>query len=215
MNGIAPHKADAHFAPTLKLLQPEMVAQYIKIKKGFNADEFGRFIAAMGDSPRGNPFTIANLMRENLVGCIWDHSPNLWNPPVRVADAFGRVVTNSHKYTSRHHQGCVRVLLHQDMMVPNDAPEAEGLEIGDHICVANQSSDSDEPEPSDPEDIVVDKALRAFFKGHNQWIIEGTRKHINQFFSKYMGQCDNGLYRMVNSGYAQYLFAKIPPSFRF
>lgn len=210
MIDISPCQAQSHFAPTLALLQPNQKDLYKRVTTEFQADEFGRFLAIRGNSAPNSELSLGNLLASN-VGCIWDHSPNLWKPPVRIAGAFGRTVTNSHAYVTRHPQGRVRVLLHQDMMVPEDADHAAGLEVGDHITMSDQESDSGE----DPEDLVVSAKLRTFFKGHKQWIIEGTRQNVDAFLTKHMGCYDNGLYRMVNSGYAQYLVPKTPASFRF
>jgi hypothetical protein len=205
MDNIPTTKGQSHFAPTLTLLQPDKKDQFKRITTQYQPDEFGRFLAVRDEELRG-------LINAGLVGCIWDHSPNLWQPPVRIAGAFGRTVTNSHDYTSRHPQGRVRVLLHQDMLVPEDVVRGgEKLTVGDRYSIHdNDGSDSGE----DPTDLVVSAKLRTYFKGHKQWIIDGTRKNVDAFLTKHMGCYDNGLYRMVNSGYAQYMIPKIPTSFR-
>lgn len=204
---IAPAKGDAHFAPTLLLFQPSQQSQYDELAKTFEFDSFGRFLTkVMADGTQHK--VLAQARAKKLVGVIWDYSPTLWAPTIKLASNFGRYLTNSHDYVPRHPQGCLRILLHQDLMVPADVELAEGLEVGEHISFDTQADESD-----DPLDLVVSPDLRVMFQTQKQWIVEGTRSNLDQFCTKYMGCFDNGVFRMVNSGYAQYLVPKIPPSY--
>lgn len=203
---VAPAQGDAHFAPTLSLLQPAQRYVYTHIKGSFKANELGRFIAKRTIDGTQHQ-RLAQLRTQKLVGVIWDYSPTIWNPGIRMASSFGRFLTVSHEYVSRHPQCCVRILLHQDLMVPADVELANGLAIGEHISFDTQADESD-----DPLDLVVSPALRAMFQTQRRWIVEGTRRNLDLFCTKYMGCLDNAVFRLVNSGYAQYLVPKIPPS---
>lgn len=214
LHGMVPYRAQSHFGPTLDLWQPENAEKFTKLRAKYNMDELGRFVCAAGDERDVMSLVTPYKDDRGPIGIIWDYSHNEWNPPVRIAGSFDRVMTNSHDYVARHPQGRIRLFLHQNMFVPEDAPEAEGLGVGEYVH-AGQGDESDESDDDDPSDKVVSASLRTFFAGQKRWIVEGSRRNLDAFLSEYMGCCDNAVYRMVNSGYAQYLFPKQPPSIRF
>lgn len=190
------------------LFQPGMQRALRQVRAQFpQMDKCGRFLV---DKKDGQDWSVLDdFLSKRWVGAIASWTHNRWDPPVRIAGEFNRVVTCSHKYVSTHPQGRIRLLFQQSMLVPDSAQVAQGFEVGDALVGPDDSESEDAP------DIVVSSKLKNFFRGHKRWIVEGSRRNIDEFIFTHMRQPDHGVFRMVNSGYAMYLVPKMPPSFRF
>lgn len=214
----APYKGDCEFTLTVKMMQPMHEKARTRLGSVVALNKVGRFSCDVSRLSRDNRSFLMNLVKMNLVAVVQEWTHNSWDPPVRVAGMFGRFLTNSHDYVGRHHQTRIRVLFHKSMMIPATAAEAEGLEIGDSVVFSDDEAEEKESDSGierEPDDLVVSPDLGVFFKGQANWIAEGSRKNLDKFIRTHMGQRDNGTYRLVNSGYAQYLVPQILPSHRF
>jgi hypothetical protein len=206
----APHKGDADFTCQVKLFQPEHAEMLVETTRMFPLNDMGRITVDPSKMNDSQVSLWSKLLVGEFVGVVCDWSHLAWAPPVRIAGQFGRYVTNSHDYVARDPRSRIRVQFHQDMFVP--LPHANvGRAIGDD----NSEPDMDDDQGhADPADLVVSADLAVFFSGHRAWVVEGERREIDKFVARHMGQLKD-IYRLINSGYAQYLVPRIPPSHRF
>lgn len=210
MHDLASCKGDTEFTCQLKLFQPENASMLTATTQLFPVNAMGRFTMDRSKMNGDQTTLWWQLIGADCLGVVCDWSHIAWKPPVRIAGNFGRYLTNSHDYVSRHIQGRIRVQFVQDMFVPQSRA-IDGCTVGDN----NTDPGDSDSDSGDPADLVVSDDLATFFRGHGVWVVEGERREIDKFVAQYMGQRDMGTYRLVNSGYAQYLVPKIPPSFRF